>query len=123
MITADNVTDELIVALRAEARAVVAECKKPNEDAGDMLERVRACNAALGLRLSDGALGVLDQRACRERVAAILENARQCSTLHHYGADPVEYPEDDEGCEGHPAGPFDPMGQTVYCDGTCRGDA
>jgi hypothetical protein len=24
------------------------------------------------------------------------------------------------GCEGHPAGPYDPMGQTVYCDGSCR---
>lgn len=23
-------------------------------------------------------------------------------------------------CEGHPAGPYDPMGETVYCDGTCR---
>lgn len=23
-------------------------------------------------------------------------------------------------CEGHPAGPYDPMGQTVYCDGRCR---
>ena len=22
-------------------------------------------------------------------------------------------------CEGHPAGPFDPMGETFYCDGTC----
>jgi hypothetical protein len=22
-------------------------------------------------------------------------------------------------CPGHPAGPYDPMGQTVYCDGTC----
>lgn len=22
-------------------------------------------------------------------------------------------------CYGHPAGPFDPMGVTVYCDGTC----
>lgn len=22
-------------------------------------------------------------------------------------------------CKGHPAGPNDPMGQTVYCDGTC----
>lgn len=27
--------------------------------------------------------------------------------------------ESDE-CEGHPAGPFDPMGVTVYCDGSCR---
>ncbi len=26
---------------------------------------------------------------------------------------------DQDGCEGHPAGPFDPMGQTVYCDGSC----
>lgn len=23
-------------------------------------------------------------------------------------------------CNGHPAGPYDPMGQTVYCDGSCR---
>jgi hypothetical protein len=23
-------------------------------------------------------------------------------------------------CEGHPAGEFDPMGQTVYCDGSCK---
>lgn len=23
-------------------------------------------------------------------------------------------------CEGHPAGPFEPMGETVYCDGSCR---
>lgn len=22
-------------------------------------------------------------------------------------------------CKGHPAGPFDPMGQTVYCNGSC----
>jgi hypothetical protein len=26
-----------------------------------------------------------------------------------------------DGCEGHPAGLHDPMGQTVYCDGTCKG--
>ena len=23
-------------------------------------------------------------------------------------------------CLGHPAGPGDPMGETVYCDGSCR---
>lgn len=23
-------------------------------------------------------------------------------------------------CQGHPAGPFDPMGETSYCDGSCR---
>ena len=23
-------------------------------------------------------------------------------------------------CEGHPAGPSDPMGETVYCDGSCK---
>ena len=26
----------------------------------------------------------------------------------------------DNKCEGHPAGPYDLMGQTVYCDGTCQ---
>lgn len=34
-------------------------------------------------------------------------------------ADP-EWVADNRECQGHPAGPFDPMGQTVYCDGTCR---
>lgn len=23
-------------------------------------------------------------------------------------------------CDGHPAGPFHPMGETVYCDGSCK---
>lgn len=23
-------------------------------------------------------------------------------------------------CQGHPAGPSDPMGETVYCDGSCN---
>lgn len=23
-------------------------------------------------------------------------------------------------CEGHPAGEHDPMGETVYCDGSCQ---
>lgn len=23
-------------------------------------------------------------------------------------------------CEGHPAGPYEAMGETVYCDGSCR---
>lgn len=22
-------------------------------------------------------------------------------------------------CRGHPVGPYDPMGETVYCDGSC----
>lgn len=26
---------------------------------------------------------------------------------------------DGNGCAGHPAGAYDPMGQTVYCDGRC----
>lgn len=28
--------------------------------------------------------------------------------------------DDDRKCQGHPAGEFDPMGQTVYCNGSCR---
>lgn len=59
------------------------------------------------------------------------------SPTAHYGADGRILPEiaahraalcaaegdddDSEGreCMGHPAGPFDPMGETVYCDGSC----
>ena len=33
----------------------------------------------------------------------------------------LEAPESE--CEGHPAGPHDPMGETVYCDGSCAGPA
>lgn len=25
-----------------------------------------------------------------------------------------------DGCQGHPAGEFDPMGETVFCDGSCQ---
>lgn len=28
--------------------------------------------------------------------------------------------DDDRDCPGHPAGPYDPMGETVYCDGSCQ---
>lgn len=28
--------------------------------------------------------------------------------------------DEDDDCQGHPAGPFDPMGVTTYCDGSCR---
>lgn len=28
--------------------------------------------------------------------------------------------EQENECNGHPAGPGEPMGQTVYCDGSCR---
>ena len=24
-----------------------------------------------------------------------------------------------DACSGHPAGPYDPIGETVYCDGSC----
>lgn len=34
-------------------------------------------------------------------------------------AEEVEEDEEKE-CLGHPAGPCDPMSQTVYCDGSCR---
>lgn len=35
---------------------------------------------------------------------------------------PKLFPEDKPAreCKGHPAGPNDPMGQTVHCDGSCR---
>jgi hypothetical protein len=36
------------------------------------------------------------------------------------GVDPDTLADDDLACEGHPSGPYDPMGLTVYCDGTCR---
>lgn len=38
-------------------------------------------------------------------------------TSDGFEAFPVAEPNE---CEGHPGGPFDPMGETVYCDGSCK---
>lgn len=62
------ITDDDIRKLRDEARAI-----------GD-IERVRCCNAALGLRTGDGALGILDAATCRARVADIIERERTPGT-------------------------------------------
>jgi hypothetical protein len=32
----------------------------------------------------------------------------------------IAYRAADRSCDGHVSGPFDPMGVTVYCDGSCR---
>lgn len=97
MLTADTITDEQIRALRDESRAV-----------GDQ-ERVRCCNAALGIPVGDGALGLLDARTCRTRVAAILENARQCGTLEEvYGLSSLYCEKAPPGI-GHVLAPLDPQ--------------
>ncbi len=38
----------------------------------------------------------------------------------HYSRGYLNEFEEKPECLGHPAGPYDPMGQTVYCDGSCR---
>jgi hypothetical protein len=52
-----------------------------------------------------------------EVVAAELEAAAPAITRI---LDAAEAELDELECEGHPAGEFDPMGVTVYCDGSCR---
>jgi len=52
----------------------------------------------------------------REMCRLFLSNLRNKATRSAELRLALEEPE----CNGHPAGPFDPMGQTVYCDGTCR---
>lgn len=32
----------------------------------------------------------------------------------------IDFTPADPECEGHPAGAFDAMGETVYCDGSCK---
>jgi hypothetical protein len=52
------------------------------------------------------------------------EDAEAAATDYRIAADELEA--GDEGtanapeCEGHPAGAFDSMGETVYCDGSCQ---
>lgn len=50
-----------------------------------------------------------------------LKEALDESSSAHFKAATDDDDDDDDECRGHPAGPFDPMGQTVHCDGSCRG--
>jgi len=43
----------------------------------------------------------------------ICEHGDLCDACHAGTSSPKD-------CKGHPPGPFDPMGETVYCDGSCR---
>ena len=62
------ITDMDIRVFLAEAKAI-----------GDM-ERARAARAALGIRIGDGALGILDQGICRERVVSLILSERTPGT-------------------------------------------
>lgn len=71
-ITAADLEDRVICAVRDEARAT-----------GDR-ERSRCCSAALGLPTGDGAGGLLDRETCRARVAVIVSHNLSCG-LDTYG--------------------------------------
>lgn len=50
-------------------------------------------------------------QAYRMLVRANIRNSRLANLLEQI----------DRECKGHPAGAFSTMGETVYCDGSCRG--
>jgi len=96
MTTIDNVTKAQIEQLLDDAKM-----------AGD-LYMVQYCDLALAT------FGRTPARFDRERAENAL--ARCVQAIQAAEAMTV----DEDGCEGHPAGPYDPMGVTVYCDGSCR---
>jgi hypothetical protein len=58
---------------------------------------------------SDGKYWAIeDDCGYREAIALVAEGERKGDTMKV-----------DRRCDGHPAGPYDPMGHTVFCDGTC----
>lgn len=44
------------------------------------------------------------------------EDAEDAALEYRIAADELEL---ENPCPGHPSGPYDPMGETVYCDGSC----
>lgn len=67
----------------------------------------------------DGGWTTGDLRDAFEQVVEFERDARMNAVAAKvYGRSAHEY--DEGGCQGHPAGPGDPMGETVYCDGSCR---
>ena len=65
---------------------------------------------------------------CGDETHSVEPDARKyecesCGARAVYGAEELlfEVDDEDEGqCPGHPSGPFTPVGQTFYCDGSCR---
>jgi hypothetical protein len=83
----------------------------------DPAESVRAANKALWTAARHAhELGVLLSTA----QTAINQQGYTPPDATDDSEDPDGSDEGDGGCQGHPAGPFDPMGVTVYCDGTCQ---
>ena len=61
----------------------------------------------------DGGWTTLEIRDMFDRVIQEENDARRAEAARKlYGPD--------NECPGHPAGPSDPMGETVYCDGSCQ---
>lgn len=64
------------------------------------------------LGIGAGAQARRENEARLDRVASVMAEVEELYKAVDYRTEPE--------CAGHPAGPADPMGQTVYCDGSCR---
>ena len=72
--------------------------------------------------ISLDACGFTTVRLCRHCGVLVAGGPTACmACVRYYEALARELEADDRWeCLGHPAGPYDPMGQMVYCDGSCR---
>ncbi|HUR93067.1 MAG TPA: hypothetical protein VMY76_00695 [Gemmatimonadales bacterium] len=60
----------------------------------------------------------VDRAGCESLLPVYATPADLCSACRKLGAKAATSREPE--CQGHPARSNDPMGQTVYCDGSCR---
>lgn len=66
---------------------------------------------------------IRDRRLIAERTVVHFTDAQLARLVQDLGdltdADEIDGEDVDE-CLGHPIGPFDRLGETIYCDGSCR---
>jgi hypothetical protein len=77
---------------------------------------------------ADDLTGRAAAEAALDRVAAAVPGTYRVDELRTFTRPPharavvvvVDEPDDEQGCEGHESLAGEHMGETVYCDGTCR---
>lgn len=87
-------------------------------DAEQVIQKVNCpkCGARRGWRCVVPPPGRTREDPHPERVQA----AREMQVAEQAADEEAERVADETECQGHPPGPFDPMGETVFCDGSCR---
>lgn len=102
--------------VEAAARAVAKRVRDQYGAGWDRIGSVAQANAIAHVVLMD-AITMAGASIQRDVMASIFFRAMVIAGV---AREPAAASETEPECKGHPAGSNGPMGQTTYCDGSCR---